>query len=113
MAALAGTKTWSGSLLIVCGPIVYYIVRCHAIGDRNQLLVLVGDRIRQARIRAGISQEHLAHLADLDRSYVGGVERGHRNISALNIIKLAIALKVQPGELLPELPDVMPDNEGS
>lgn len=100
-------------LLIVCGPIVYYIVRCHAIGDRNQLLVLAGDRIRQARIRAGISQEHLAHLADLDRSYVGGVERGHRNISALNIIKLAVALEVQPGDLLPELSEATSLSEPS
>jgi transcriptional regulator with XRE-family HTH domain len=46
------------------------------------------------------SQEKLAELADLHRNYVGGVERGERNVSLLNIVKLAHGLKVRPSELI-------------
>jgi transcriptional regulator with XRE-family HTH domain len=58
-----------------------------------------GDNIRQIRKEQGISQEALALLSDLDRSYMGGVERGQRNISLLNIRKIADALKVAPADL--------------
>lgn len=51
-----------------------------------------GQRVRAARYALGISQEELAARALLDRSYVGGVERGERNLSVLNINKLATAL---------------------
>jgi DNA-binding XRE family transcriptional regulator len=47
-----------------------------------------GQRIREMRRKARLSQEELAMLAQLDRSYVGGVERGERNISLINIYKL-------------------------
>lgn len=53
-----------------------------------------GDRVRELRRERGLSQEGLAHIADLDRTYVGGVERGLGNISLDNIHKLANALKV-------------------
>lgn len=58
-----------------------------------------GQRVREARQKAHLSQEGLAMLAQLDRSYVGGVERGERNISLINIHKIANALKVRPGVL--------------
>jgi transcriptional regulator with XRE-family HTH domain len=59
-----------------------------------------GKRLRQLRKQAGLSQEALAHKAELDRSYVGGVERGEYNISLLNICILAGALDICPYELL-------------
>jgi len=54
----------------------------------------IGDRIKELRSRQGISQESLAHLADLDRTYVNSVENGKRNISIENIEKIAKALKI-------------------
>jgi DNA-binding XRE family transcriptional regulator len=60
-----------------------------------------GQRIRDLRGKAGLSQEELADLAGLDRSYIGGVERGERNVSLINIHKIARALKLKPGDLFP------------
>lgn len=60
-----------------------------------------GGRIRELRMRAGQSQEALAHQAGLDRSYVGQVERGERNVSLDNIHRLAEALGVEAGTLIP------------
>lgn len=53
-----------------------------------------GDRVRELRKERGLSQERLAHIADLDRTYVSGVERGLRNISLDNIHKLADAMNI-------------------
>lgn len=52
-----------------------------------------GQRVRSAREARGWSQEDLAEKARLDRTYVGGVERGERNLALLNVNKLAVALE--------------------
>jgi len=52
------------------------------------------------RLSQGLSQEGFAALADLDRSYLGGVERGDRNVSLSNISKIAVALKVSLEDLM-------------
>ena len=59
-----------------------------------------GHRIREFRKERGLSQETLALACDLDRTYIGGVERGERNISLLNIYKIAAALDLNARELL-------------
>ncbi len=56
--------------------------------------IAVGKRVRELRNKMGISQEELANIAELDRTYITSVECGKRNISVINIEKLAIALKV-------------------
>lgn len=59
-----------------------------------------GERVRQARHRLGDSQEKLAERAGLHWSFVGQVERGRRNVSLHNILKLAQALGVDPAVLV-------------
>jgi transcriptional regulator with XRE-family HTH domain len=56
-----------------------------------------GQRVRGLRARSGMSQEMLAHRAGLDRTYISGVERGDRNISIINIERIAAALYVSIG----------------
>lgn len=70
---------------------------------QDAFLKKLGQHIREARGKRNISQESLALEADLDRSYVGGVERGERNITVFNLAKIASALKVSLGDLLKEL----------
>jgi transcriptional regulator with XRE-family HTH domain len=64
------------------------------------VLVRFGVRLRKVRTAKGISQERLAELAGLHRTYVSSVERGSRNISLVNIDKLATALGVPAARLL-------------
>jgi transcriptional regulator with XRE-family HTH domain len=70
---------------------------------KNPKLVLLGRQIRRLREEQGLSQEEFAGLANIDRAYYGGIERGERNLAALNIIKIAEALKVEVGKLFPTL----------
>lgn len=56
--------------------------------------ILVGKRVKELRNKLGISQEELAARAELDRTYITSVECGKRNISIVNIERLANALKV-------------------
>ncbi len=58
-----------------------------------------GKRLRAIRKEKGFSQESLALSCNLDRTYIGGVERGERNISLINIHRIADTLKLHPSEL--------------
>ena len=66
----------------------------------NGRLYQFGQRIRELRKLKNMSQEELAYAAGLDRTYIGSVERGKRNISLINILKIADALEVKPSLLL-------------
>ena len=60
-----------------------------------------GRRVRELRTERKLSQEALALACDLDRTYIGGIERGERNVSLVNIQKIASALGVPLRELFP------------
>jgi len=68
--------------------------------DEKAFLQEIGNRIRDLRIEADLSQEKLAFESELDRTYIGSVERGERNISVINLRKIAKALKYKPADLL-------------
>ena len=59
-----------------------------------------GDKVRELRIKKGLSQEQLAELSGLHRTYISSLELGKRNVSLINIFALAKALGVTPDKLL-------------
>lgn len=67
----------------------------------QELAVLLGENIRNARKEKGYSQESLALNAKLDRSYVGRIERGEANITVELLYKLAAVIKCDAKSLLP------------
>lgn len=58
-----------------------------------------GKALRHRRHKLGVSQEEFADMCGLDRTYVGGIERGERNVALVNIEKIARALKISLSEL--------------
>jgi transcriptional regulator with XRE-family HTH domain len=72
-------------------------------GVKKRQLALLGQQIRRLREEKNLSQEQFAGLAGIDRAYYGGIERGERNVAAINIIKIADALGVEVGKLFPPL----------
>lgn len=66
--------------------------------SRPQLILKAyGSAVRKRRVSLGLSQEELANLASLHRTYIGGIERGERNPSLRNMEKIAVALKESLG----------------
>ena len=72
-----------------------------AVPPVDDVQIRFGARLREVRQRKKVSQEKLAELAGLHRTYVSSVERGERNISLVNIAKLAEALDVTLANLMP------------
>lgn len=71
----------------------------------SEILKKFGERVRQFRKQKDISQEELAHRADLHRTYIGMIERAEKNITLLNIEKIASALEIG-------IKDLFDDNQG-
>ena len=68
--------------------------------EEKKLLLQVGNNIRKFRNKVGLSQEKLAFASNLDRTYIGSIERGERNISIINLTKIADALNIDAYEIL-------------
>lgn len=62
---------------------------------RNLILVEFGNKVRELRTLKGYSQEYLAELSNLHRTYIGMIERAEKNISLINIEKIAKGLNVE------------------
>ena len=88
-------------LLIGRGAEIRVPICCSLV--KNLKLALLGEQIRRLREEKKLSQEEFAGRADIDRAYYGGIERGERNVAALNLIKIADALDAQVGKLFPPL----------
>jgi transcriptional regulator with XRE-family HTH domain len=79
------------------------------IRERSHVTVDFGLRVRKLRQGRGLSQEKLAELAGIHRTYVGSLERGERNVALMNIVRVAAALDVDPADLVHGLrPDTPP-----
>jgi transcriptional regulator with XRE-family HTH domain len=65
----------------------------------DDIRVRLGRAVRQRRHRLGVSQEEFADMCGLDRTYIGGIERGERNVAIVNIEKIAKALRISLSEL--------------
>ncbi len=66
---------------------------------KKAILIKFGKKIREVRVERGLSQEALAAIANVHRTYIGMVERAEKNITLLNIQKLSKALKIDIKEL--------------
>lgn len=69
------------------------------VGDTHPELVRFGENVRELRKKRGLSQEELAAQAELDRTYMGGIERGERNLGLLNAARVARALGISLSKL--------------
>jgi transcriptional regulator with XRE-family HTH domain len=68
--------------------------------DKDLDLVRLGTAIRARRNALALSQEALADCAEIDRSHMGKIERGERNVTILNIVRIAKAIQCKPSDLL-------------
>ena len=66
----------------------------------ESVLILFGKNVQRLRKRKGLSQEQLAEIAGLHRTYIGMIERAEKNITLINIKKIAVALNVKLTDLL-------------
>lgn len=66
----------------------------------DPVLVAIGNAIRELRAERGLSQEGLAHEAGVDRSYMGGIERGEHNLTVMNLNRVCQCLEVTMSDLL-------------
>lgn len=76
------------------------VTRISGKADIDRTLLKLGRAIRAERKAANLSQEALADAAGIDRSHMGKIERGERNVTLLNIAKIADALERKPSDLL-------------
>jgi len=67
---------------------------------KKEILIRFGSRVRDLRLRKKYSQESFAEKCNPDRTYIGGIERGERNLTLLNIERIASALDVTISDLL-------------
>ena len=90
--------------IIVCGFIVLFLTLSQVMNC--PALKILGGRIRQKRKSLQWTQEYLADKAEIDRSYIGGVERGERNLTFTILCKICKALDCDVADLTEGIPDL-------
>ena len=73
----------------------------------SDILMTLGNRIRERRKILNLTQEELAAKADIDRSYIGGVERGERNVTFIMLCNICVALECDVAALTNGLPGML------
>jgi ribosome-binding protein aMBF1 (putative translation factor) len=89
----------NGMILIVGRLKVLFAGMKNEMINEQDILLTFGHRVREIRKSLGLSQEQLAEACALDRTYIGGIERGERNVALRNIQILARALGVSISKL--------------
>ncbi|KKL81364.1 hypothetical protein LCGC14_1995500 [marine sediment metagenome] len=69
----------------------------------SDLIEKFAEKLKELRIERNISQDALSRITDIDRSYIGRIDRGEVNITLDKLFKISKALKCQPAELMPEI----------
>jgi transcriptional regulator with XRE-family HTH domain len=87
-------------ILIVRGTLLIVNIPMAHMGKRADILVRFGQRVRELRKEQGYSQENFAAACNLDRTYIGGIERGERNLALRNIDAIADTLGISLAELM-------------
>jgi transcriptional regulator with XRE-family HTH domain len=68
--------------------------------DSEERLKGLGEAVRAQRKELGLSQEALADAAQLDRAHMGKIERGERNVTVLNLVRIAVAMEIRASDLM-------------
>lgn len=68
----------------------------------TEISLMIGKSIRQKRLSLGLSQDNLAWQAEIDRSYIGRIERGEANLTVCMLYRIAAVLACHPKDLLPD-----------
>lgn len=79
--------------------------------SRHPALEAFGEAVRRRRKQKGFSQEAFGDACGIDRSYMGGIERGEHNLALLNIMKIVEALDLLPSEFFRDLDRVLPSGD--
>ena len=87
-------------ILIVRGAVLIVNIPMARMGKRADILVRFGQRVRELRKEQGYSQENFAAACELDRTYIGGIERGERNVALRNIEAIADTLGITLSDLM-------------
>jgi len=97
---------------VIFYPVVLYSRNTDHVGMVNRVsaakkkvpeLVLFGEAVRRRRKELGYSQEAFGDACEIDRSYIGGIERGEHNLALINILKIIATLEMQPSEFFQAL----------
>lgn len=82
-------------------PLIYRLQLCYSLS--MDIKGKIGNKIRKLRHQRNFSQEQFANLCGLDRTYIAGIEQGKRNVSIINIEKIAKAFEISLSELFEDL----------